>query len=65
MTAKALILAAGAGTRMKSDKPKGCPRGTRQASASVRWVVDAAHDAGIEDVCHRARTYVRKGCSSC
>lgn len=27
---------------------QGCPRGTRKPL--VRWVVDAAHDAGIEDV---------------
>ncbi len=48
MEAQALILAAGAGTRMKSAKPKvaheilGVPL--------VRWVVDAAHAAGIHDV---------------
>ena len=46
MSAIALILAAGEGTRMKSDKPKvaheilGVPM--------VRWVVDAARDAGCE-----------------
>ena len=48
MSAIALILAAGEGTRMKSDKPKvahkilGVPM--------VRWVVDAAQDAGCERV---------------
>jgi bifunctional UDP-N-acetylglucosamine pyrophosphorylase/glucosamine-1-phosphate N-acetyltransferase len=46
MSAIALILAAGEGTRMKSDKPKvaheilGLPM--------VRWVVDAAREAGCE-----------------
>jgi bifunctional UDP-N-acetylglucosamine pyrophosphorylase/glucosamine-1-phosphate N-acetyltransferase len=46
MSAIALILAAGEGTRMKSDKPKvaheilGVPM--------VRWVVDAAREAGCE-----------------
>lgn len=48
MTAKALILAAGAGTRMKSDKPKVVHEVL--GKPLVRWVVDAAHDAGIEDV---------------
>ena len=48
MSAVALILAAGEGTRMKSDKPKvahevlGVPM--------VRWVVDAARAAGCERV---------------
>ena len=46
MTAKALILAAGAGTRMKSDKPKVVHEVL--GKPLVRWVVDAAHDAGIE-----------------
>jgi bifunctional UDP-N-acetylglucosamine pyrophosphorylase/glucosamine-1-phosphate N-acetyltransferase len=46
MSAIALILAAGEGTRMKSDRPKvaheilGVPM--------VRWVVDAAREAGCE-----------------
>ena len=48
MTAKALILAAGAGTRMQSDKPKVVHEVL--GKPLVRWVVDAAHDAGIEDV---------------
>ena len=48
MSAIALILAAGEGTRMKSDKPKvaheilGVPM--------VRWVVDAARESGCERV---------------
>ena len=48
MQAKALILAAGAGTRMKSEKPKVAHEVL--GKPLVRWVVDAAHDAGIEDV---------------
>lgn len=48
MKAKALILAAGAGTRMKSDKPKVAHE--MLGKPLVRWVVDAAHDAGIDDV---------------
>lgn len=48
MQTAAIVLAAGAGTRMKSDKPKvahevlGVPL--------VRWVIDAAHDAEIERI---------------
>ena len=48
MQAKALILAAGAGTRMKSEKPKVAHEVL--GKPLVRWVVDAARDAGIEDV---------------
>ena len=48
MQTKALILAAGAGTRMKSEKPKVAHEVL--GKPLVRWVVDAAHDAGIEDV---------------
>ena len=48
MNAKALILAAGAGTRMKSEKPKVAHEVL--GKPLVRWVVDAAHDAGISDV---------------
>ena len=44
----ALILAAGAGTRMKSDKPKVAHEVL--GKPLVRWVVDAAHDAGIADI---------------
>lgn len=48
MTASALILAAGQGTRMKSAKPKV----THEILGKplVRWVVDAAHNAGIKEV---------------
>ena len=48
MAAKALIMAAGAGTRMKSSKPKVAHE--ILGKPLVRWVVDAAHDAGIQDV---------------
>ena len=48
MTAKALILAAGAGTRMKSSKPKVAHEVL--GKPLVRWVVDAAHAAGIDDI---------------
>lgn len=48
MNAKALILAAGAGTRMKSDKPKVAHEVL--GKPLVRWVVDAARKAGISDV---------------
>ncbi len=44
----ALILAAGAGTRMKSDKPKVAHEVL--GKPLVRWVIDAAHDAGIKDI---------------
>lgn len=48
LDAKALILAAGAGTRMKSDKPKVAHEVL--GKALVRWVVDAAHEADIAEV---------------
>lgn len=48
MEASALILAAGAGTRMKSSKPKVAHE--ILGKPLVRWVVDAAHAAGIESV---------------
>ena len=48
MNAKALILAAGAGTRMKSDKPKVAHE--MLGKPLVRWVVDASHQAGIAQV---------------
>lgn len=48
MEASALILAAGAGTRMKSSKPKVAHE--ILGKPLVRWVVDAAHGAGIDSV---------------
>lgn len=48
MKAKALILAAGAGTRMKSNKPKVAHE--MLGKPLVRWVVDAARQAGCDDV---------------
>jgi bifunctional UDP-N-acetylglucosamine pyrophosphorylase/glucosamine-1-phosphate N-acetyltransferase len=46
MSAIALILAAGEGTRMKSDKPKVAHE--ILGEPMVRWVVDAAREAGCE-----------------
>lgn len=48
MNAVALILAAGAGTRMKSSKPKVLHE--LLGKPLVRWVVDAARVAGCEEV---------------
>ncbi len=48
MEASALILAAGAGTRMKSSKPKVAHE--ILGKPLVRWVVDAAHEAGIDSI---------------
>mgnify|MGYP002265519296 CR=1 FL=1 len=48
MEASALILAAGAGTRMKSSKPK--VSNQIFCKPLVRWVGDAAHAAGIDSV---------------
>ena len=48
MNAKALILAAGAGTRMKSAKPKVLHEVLKKPM--VRWVVDAARQAGCEEI---------------
>lgn len=48
MEASALILAAGAGTRMKSAKPKVAHEILKKPL--LRWVIDAAHEAGIEDI---------------
>lgn len=48
MEASALVLAAGAGTRMKSAKPKVAHEILKKPL--VRWVVDAAHEAGIKAV---------------
>lgn len=47
MEAKALILAAGAGTRMKSAKPKVAHE--MLGKPLVRWVVDAAREAGCAE----------------
>lgn len=48
MEARALILAAGAGTRMKSSKPKVAHE--LLGKPLVRWAVDAARDAGCTQV---------------
>lgn len=48
MAASALILAAGQGTRMKSSKPKVVHE--ILGKPLVRWVIDSAHDAGIDEV---------------
>ncbi len=48
MKASAIILAAGAGTRMKSRKPKVVHEIMRKPL--VRWVVDAAREAGIDEI---------------
>lgn len=48
MEASALILAAGAGTRMKSAKPKVAHE--IMGKPLVRWVVDAVRAAGIDSV---------------
>lgn len=46
--AAAIILAAGAGTRMKSDLPKVAHE--CDGKPMVRWVIEAAHAAGIERI---------------
>lgn len=48
MNVTALVLAAGAGTRMKSDLPKVAHE--LLGKALVRWVVDAAREAGCTEV---------------
>lgn len=48
MNASAIVLAAGAGTRMKSSRPKVAHE--LLGKPLVRWVVDAAREAGIHDV---------------
>ena len=48
MQAAAIVLAAGAGTRMKSKKPKVAHE--ILGKPLVRWVVDAAREAGVERV---------------
>ena len=45
MEAAAIVLAAGAGTRMKSKKPKVAHEVL--GKPLVRWVVDAAREAGV------------------
>ena len=46
MKTAAIVLAAGAGTRMKSDKPKVAHEVL--GKPLVNWVLDAAEEAGIE-----------------
>ncbi len=48
MSTAAIVLAAGAGTRMKSKKPKVAHEVL--GKPLVRWVVDAAREAGVERV---------------
>ncbi len=48
MNAAAIVLAAGAGTRMKSKKPKVAHEVL--GKPLVRWVVDAAYKAGVQRV---------------
>lgn len=48
MEASAIVLAAGEGTRMKSKKPKVAHE--ILGKPLVRWVVDAAREAGVDDV---------------
>ena len=45
----AVILAGGQGTRMKSDKPK--VMAEVLFKPMIDWVIDAAKEAGIEDIC--------------
>lgn len=51
MEAAAIVLAAGAGTRMKSKKPKVAHEVL--GKPLVRWVVDAAREAGVQRPCTR------------
>lgn len=48
-TLKAVILAAGKGTRMKSDLPKVIH--TINGKCLVDYVIEAARDTGAEEVC--------------
>src|SRR3989304_1018958 len=48
MTVRAIVLAAGKGTRMKCDLPKALH--TVAGRPIVNWVVAALHDAGIEEI---------------
>lgn len=45
----AIILAAGKGTRMKSDNPKVLCEVLFKPM--INWVIDACRDAGIENIC--------------
>ena len=45
----AIILAAGKGTRMKSDLPKVIH--TINGKALAEYVIDAVKEAGIDDIC--------------
>lgn len=49
MQTKAVILAAGKGTRMKSDLPKVVH--TIEGKCLVDYVIEAARGAGVEDIC--------------
>lgn len=48
MSASAIVLAAGAGTRMKSKKPKVVHK--LLGKHLVRWVIDSTHASGVEKV---------------
>ena len=48
MESDAIVLAAGAGTRMKSRKPKVAREVL--GKPMVRWVIDAAHEAGLSRI---------------
>ena len=48
MNTAAIVLAAGAGTRMKSKKPKVAHE--ILGKPLVRWVVDAAREAGADRI---------------
>ena len=48
MEASAIVLAAGSGTRMKSAKPKVVHE--ILGKPLVRWVIDAAREAGVGEV---------------
>ena len=48
MQTAAIVLAAGAGTRMKSDKPKVAHEVL--GKPLVKWVIDAAEEAGVDKI---------------
>ena len=48
MNTAAIVLAAGAGTRMKSDKPKVAHEVL--GKPLVKWVIDAAEEAGVDKI---------------